>query len=207
MRPLIPVLLFLGAATATLASAPPARSGSDQALKSPAAFLSITDTQSRSLALYGEMTRVIESPRCQNCHPATRLPTQGDDRHPHNPRIWSDDDGHGVSGLHCNACHQATNSAAWGERIKSVPGDPKWALAPASMAWQGKSPGDICREIKDPARNGGRDLAAIHEHMAADHLVGWAWRPGEGRHPAPGTQAQFGALVKSWIDTGAACPA
>jgi hypothetical protein len=42
--------------------------------------------------------------------------------------------------------------------------------------------------------------------MAEDHLVGWAWNPGDGRKPAPGTQAQFGALVQAWIDTGAKCP-
>ena len=38
-------------------------------------------------------------------------------------------------------------------------------------------------------------------------LVGWAWAPGFGRAPAPGTQQQAGALVEAWIKTGAACPA
>lgn len=42
--------------------------------------------------------------------------------------------------------------------------------------------------------------------MAHDHLVGWGWNPGEGRAPAPGTQAQFGELIQAWIDTGAKCP-
>jgi hypothetical protein len=46
----------------------------------------------------------------------------------------------------------------------------------------------------------------MHEHMAHDSLVGWGWAPGGQREPAPGTQAQFGALIKAWIDTGAACP-
>jgi hypothetical protein len=31
-----------------------------------------------------------------------------------------------------------------------VPGNPKWALAPAEMAWRGKSLGEICRQIQDP---------------------------------------------------------
>ena len=43
--------------------------------------------------------------------------------------------------------------------------------------------------------------------MAHDDLVGWGWHPGDGREPAPGTQAAFGALIKYWVDTGAACPA
>jgi len=74
------------------------------------------------------------------------------------------------------------------------------------MSWQGKTLGEICRQIKDRARNGGRSLADIRTHMATDRLVGWAWRPGEGRKPAPGTQAEFGTLIEAWISTGAHCP-
>lgn len=79
-------------------------------------------------------------------------------------------------------------------------------LAPREQAWEGKSLGEICRQLKDPARNGERTLAELHEHMAEDGLVGWGWHPGEGRAPAPGSQEQLGILVKAWIDSGAACP-
>jgi hypothetical protein len=91
--------------------------------------------------------------------------------------------------------------------LKSIPGNPAWHLAPIEMAWVGKSLGEICQQLKDPARNGGRDLSKIVEHMSHDSLVGWGWNPGEGREPAPGTQAEFGELIKAWVDTGAACPA
>ena len=74
------------------------------------------------------------------------------------------------------------------------------------MAWQGKSLGDICRQLKDVQLNGGRDLAALQEHIAKDDLVAWAWNPGEGRNPAPGSQAAVGELVRAWIDSGAECP-
>ena len=87
-----------------------------------------------------------------------------------------------------------------------VPGNPKWPLAPASMAWQGKTLGEICRQLKDPKRNGGRDLAEIVHHVSEDELVGWAWRPGGNRAPAPGTQQQFGELIKAWAALGAVCP-
>jgi hypothetical protein len=43
--------------------------------------------------------------------------------------------------------------------------------------------------------------------MAEDSLVGWGWLPGTGRQPAPGTQKEFGELIKAWVETGAACPA
>jgi hypothetical protein len=75
------------------------------------------------------------------------------------------------------------------------------------MAWEGKSLREICEQLKDRKRNGGKTLAQIHEHNASDTLVGWGWNPGSGRTPAPGTQAQFGALTKAWIDSGAKCPA
>ena len=91
-------------------------------------------------------------------------------------------------------------------RSSGVPGHPKWHLAPASMAWAGKSLGEICRQIKDPARNGGLDMPALLKHMAEDTLVGWAWAPGGKRTPAPGTQAAFGATMRAWAETGAVCP-
>jgi hypothetical protein len=71
------------------------------------------------------------------------------------------------------------------------------------MAWEGKSVGEICRRIKDPMGNGGRSLALLQEHIAKDDLVAWAWSPGAGRTPAPGTQALVGVLIQAWIDAGA----
>lgn len=52
----------------------------------------------------------------------------------------------------------------------------------------------------------GRDLAAIVRHVTSDPLVLWAWQPGPGREPAPGTNAMFGELVEAWADSGAVCP-
>jgi hypothetical protein len=116
--------------------------------------------------------------------------------------------GIGVPGLPCAACHTDKNfRLSVGEAsYESIPGHARWGLAPIEMAWQGKSPAEICRQIKDPSRNGGRSLALLQEHMAKDDLVGWAWHPGAGRRPAPGTQAEFGAVVAAWIGTGAECP-
>ena len=87
-----------------------------------------------------------------------------------------------------------------------MPGHPAWHLAPREMAWEGKTLGEICRQINDPERNGGRSLADLAEHIGNDTLVGWAWQPGLGRTPAPGTQKAAGRLVEAWIETGAACP-
>jgi len=53
----------------------------------------------------------------------------------------------------------------------------------------------------------GHTLRKIVDHMGKDELVGWAWKPGADRAPAPGTQAALGALVNAWADSGAVCPA
>ena len=157
-------------------------------------------------ALFTAFVPVLRHPRCMNCHPVKRQPTQGDDLHAHIPPVHAGAGDHGVPGLPCKSCHGDKNVATLSSSIASIPGHSHWGLAPASMAWQGKSLSEICVQLKDTARNGGRSLSKIHEHMATDPLVGWAWHPGEGRIPAPGTQVQFGALIEAWISTGAHCP-
>lgn len=171
-------------------------------LRSAGSFASIAKPAERSRALFQEAGKVITSARCMNCHPAGDTPSQGEAREPHSPQVVRGADGHGAVGMRCNTCHQTENYAA-----SRVPGHPAWGVAPLEMAWQGRTLAQICEQLKDPKRNGGRTLAQLQEHMAHDTLVGWAWDPGGGRKPAPGTQAQFGELITAWIETGAECPA
>jgi hypothetical protein len=179
-----------------------------ESLRPPSAFADIADRAARSRALFAEAAKVITSPRCMNCHPAGDNPSQGDNEHVHKPAAFRGEAGVGVPGLPCAACHTDKNfPLSVGEAsYQSIPGHSRWGLAPIEMAWQGKSPDQICRQIKDPAHNGGRSLALLQEHMAKDDLVGWAWHPGAGRRPAPGTQEEFGAIISAWINTGAECP-
>ena len=51
------------------------------------AFDTITDQAARSVALFEEAGKVIQHPRCVNCHPAGDRPLQGDDSHPHVPWV------------------------------------------------------------------------------------------------------------------------
>ena len=188
------IIIVLAGTAASLAGA--------EDLRGPETFSSITNQSERSRALFVEAGRVLQHPRCLNCHPVGERPTQGNDSHPHSPLVVRGPDDKGAIGLRCTTCHQSANYEPSG-----VPGHPLWHVAPKSMAWQTKSLGQICEQIKDPRRNGGKTLAAIHEHMAHDSLVGWAWMPGGNREPAPGTQAQLGALIAAWIQSGATCPA
>lgn len=184
----------------TSLSAAPARLAVEH-LRPVESFTGIPDPQLRSVAFFQEAGRVIQSPRCMNCHPRNDRPTQTAAMRPHIPWVMRGADGGGAESLRCTTCHHDTNFAASG-----TPGNPKWKLAPIEMAWQGKTLGEICRQIQDPGRGGMAHAKLLH-HMAEDVLVGWAWHPGGDRKPAPGTQAEFGALIKAWIDTGAQCPA
>jgi mono/diheme cytochrome c family protein len=157
-----------------------------------------------SRAAFLQIYRVLTSPRCQNCHPAGDAPLQGDDSHVHLQNVTRGKDGHGVYGMRCDTCHQATNLPG----AHMPPGNPKWALPSPEhkMVFVGRSAGELCKQIKDPKQNGGRSLEALLDHMANDDLVGWGWSPGEGRTLPPLSRPDTVAQVRVWMDGGAACP-
>ena len=170
-------------------------------LRPAADFAGIADARARAVAIFVEAGKVLMHPRCVNCHPRGDTPRQTDAMRLHHPLVVRGKDGHGASGMACDTCHHAANFDPAG-----VPGHPNWHLAPIEMAWEGKSLGEICQQIKDVNRNSGMTMDKLIQHVSEDTLVGWGWSPGAGRTPAPGSQAQFGALVRAWADAGAHCP-
>lgn len=190
------LIFFIGLA---LGGALPAFSAPD--LRGPEAFSGISDKGDRSRALFLEASKVMLHPRCKNCHPSGDSPTQGDEGRLHDPPVARGDHDQGIPALKCGSCHQDRNL-----ELARVPGGSLWHLAPRSMAWAGRSPTAICEQLKDPHRNGGRALNEVVDHAAHDTQVGWAWHPGWGREPAPGTQERFGQLMAAWVETGAECP-
>ena len=161
---------------------------------------------SEGLQLYSQIHQVLVHPRCMNCHPRGDSPRQGDEAYLHVPPVTRGSKDSGAAGLHCNACHQAENYLPSG-----VPGAPTWHLAPRSMAWEGKSAGEICRQMLDPRRNGGKSPAQIVEHLTDDKLVAWGWDPGadvrgKARTPVPIPKEEFNRIVKGWANAGAPCP-
>ena len=176
--------------------------GQSDSLATPESFASIGDTAQRSVALFTELGKVLTHPRCVNCHPAGDRPRQGEMGRPA-PAAGRARRGRSWPRRPCaarSATRRPTSSPAACRAI------PEWHLAPREMAWEGKTLGEICVQIKDPERNGGRSLEDLIHHIGNDTLVGWAWAPGYGRQPAPGTQKEAGALVEAWVKTGAVCP-
>ncbi len=148
--------------------------------------------------------KVLMSPRCMNCHPAGDVPLQGDDSHLHTQGVQRGPDGKGVYALKCSNCHQPANSPG----LHAPPGNPKWALPPATMkmVFQGKSPAALAAQLKDPSKNGHRSLAQLVDHITNDTLVRQGWHPGEGRTLPPLSHEVFAANFKAWIDKGAYVP-
>lgn len=172
-----------------------------QTLAAPESFASIEDVKARSLALFAEIGKVLTSPRCMNCHSANDRPRQGDNGRLHQPPVFRGADGLGLPSMRCPICHLSANFDP-----ARMPGNEPWFMAPSEMVWEGKTLSQICLQMRDPERNGGRSLADLVHHIGDDRLVGWAWNPGVGRSPAPGTQDQAKALIQAWVDTGAVCP-
>src|SRR6202795_2221929 len=147
------IIIVLAATAGSLAGA--------EDLRGPETFASITNQSERSRALFVEAGRGLQHPRSMNCPPVGERPTQGNDSHPHSPLVVRGPDDKGAIGLRCTTCHQNANYETSG-----VPVHPLWHVAPRSMSWQTKSLGEICEQIKNPRRNGGKTLAAIQEHAA-----------------------------------------
>jgi hypothetical protein len=74
------------------------------------------------------------------------------------------------------------------------------------MVFEGKSPGELCRQLKDPKQNGGHSVADAIEHLHKDPLVFWGWNPGDGRTLPPLSHAEFVQKMDEWLKNGAACP-
>jgi len=161
-----------------------------------------------ALAAFATVQAVLQHPRCQNCHIPGDAPLQFDAGAAHAQNVRRGPDGKGAPGLPCATCHAAANPpASYGPHMP--PGAPDWHLPPPDrkMVFIGLSGAELCATIKDPRRNGNRDLAALLEHVSHDRLVLWGWDPGVGRAPVSVPHDAFVRAVKAWIAGGAPCPA
>ncbi len=156
---------------------------------------------------WSKIFEVFSHPRCANCHvpednrPRWSGPSYGQTRL-HGMSINGGESRIGAETLPCSTCHGEANAPV----PHGPPGAPHWALAPVEMVWWGKSSSEICEQIKDLDRNGGRTLAEVADHIAEDPLVLWGWQPGTGREPAPYSAGEVAQLVRDWDASGAVCP-
>jgi hypothetical protein len=189
MRTVLPLAVAAGIAAAFAAAAQP-------------------PSEPEALAAFGVVQRVLQHPRCQNCHIPGDAPLQFDEGRVHSQNVLRGRDGRGARGLACATCHATRNPpASYGPH--TPPGAPNWQLPPPEhkMVFIGLPGGELCRGLKNRAENGGRDLAALLAHVRDDELVGWGWSPGLGRAPVDVPREELVAAFRRWMDAGAPCPA
>lgn len=190
------------AAIATLLLAACSSSSSSSGTSAPR-----TGASDPGLVAFETVRGVLQHPRCQNCHPAGDAPLQGDDGHVHTQNIQRGPEGKGAVGAECTTCHGPANPPSnYGLHIP--PGvEVGWHMPhpDQKLVFVGVSPHDLCEQVKDPARNGGKDMAALRVHLD-DPLVQWGWDPGFGRAPVTTPRAEFLAAWEAWAAAGAPCP-
>jgi hypothetical protein len=161
-------------------------------------------------------------------------PRQGDDRHPHYYTVLRGDVvafptaektgtvyiGTGTDFEHCTFCHGSKNDPVTGipgtTNPDFNPGQPFWALAPASMAWEAE-PGvplngaQLCANLLNKQLNGNRNPNDLLHHIKTEPLVKWSFNPGIAQNGKPRTTPPISQdeLVKQftiWIAEGTPCP-
>lgn len=176
--------------------------------RSSSAYITIEADTNEFVAdtAYHTMMQVLTHERCLNCHPNDNVPKQGDENHPHYFGMSGGEEDKGFAATKCATCHQEENNIYSG-----VPGAPHWALAPKSMAWEGRTAAEIAANMLDTSKNGNRSHEDLIHHLTEDELVLWAFNPGvdhEGqpRTKPPVSEAEYKAAVKAWFANGAIIP-
>ena len=173
---------------------------------------------SDGLAAFDRIYEVVTHPRCANCHvgpegiPMWSGPSYGKTR-AHGMNIRAGESRIGIEALACSSCH--TKLSEDREGANDLPhAAPRvnafWRLAPAEFVWFGQSKDEICAQFSDPDRTGGRDAVGLARHLVedAEHggFIGWGWKPGGNREPAPYTLQDHVNDILAWGAAGTPCP-
>lgn len=162
------------------------------------------------LSAWDRVYEVTSHPRCSNCHvgadnrPMWSGPSYGKTR-PHGMNINAGESRIGAETLVCSTCHALRETG-----INDVPhAAPQvamnWQLAPVEAEWFGKSSTDVCNQLRDPERNGGRSLIELAQHLDHDLILHWAWEPGGGREMAPYSLQEHIDDILAWGTAGFPC--
>ena len=162
------------------------------------------------LAAWDRIFEVVSHPRCANCHtgpsdrPMWSGPSYGETR-VHGMNIRAGESRIGAEFIPCRTCH-VTSETASNDTPHSAPQvADAWRLAPVEAHWFGQSSDDICRQLRDPERNGGRTVEDLADHLDHDVILHWAWSPGGGREPAPYNLDIHIRDLRIWGNAGQPC--
>ncbi|WP_422928669.1 hypothetical protein [Singulisphaera sp. PoT] len=202
LRPFVPLTLALS--TVALATWLLLPNEAARGASATAARAEKPKDEAASKAAFLEAYKVLMHPRCMNCHPSGDIPLQGDDSHLHAQNVQRGPDGKGKYALKCANCHQLSNLPG----LNMPPGNPNWHLPPPNMkmVFQGLTPRELARQLKDPELNGHKTLDELLHHVTEDKLVLGGWDPGDGRTKPPLSHEEFARKMREWIENGAVEP-
>lgn len=195
-----------------LALAAPAGAEGTTAIVAPPEQGSVSHAD--GLAAWDRVHAVLSHPRCANCHVGSdNIPLWSGPEYaapgPHGMNISAGDSRIGAETLACGTCHITSTDPVNGphDAPATMLG---WQLAPVEMVWYGQTSAQICAQMSDPDRNGGRDWIQLAEHLRDDAahggFVAWGFAPGGGRQPAPGDLQSHIDDVLKWGAAGQPCP-
>lgn len=173
-----------------------------------------TISSDEGLAAWERIHDVFTHPRCLNCHVGKdSIPLwstrDSDSAQAHGMRIQGGDSRIGAETLLCSSCHQVSL------RPNTVPHAAPhtgmvWRLAPIEFQWTDKNSVEICEQVRAPQTNGGRDEAALIEHILHDArvrgFISWGFDPGPDRSSPPGSLQSHLEDMAMWTSAGMPCP-
>lgn len=171
-------------------------------------------SRAEGLAAWNKIHAVVSHPRCASCHVDDKaVPMWIGDYYggtrPHGMNIQGGESRSGEETLPCATCHRTSTKPNLVPRAAPHAGI-DWMLAPAQFVWFGKTSSEICQQMRDPKRNGGRDGAGLVEHIVHDRdvqgFIAWGFDPGGGRESPPGTLQQHLDDMVKWTSAGMPCP-
>ncbi len=198
--------LIVGAILAISLSATVVAAGENVSINPPAEG-SVSAEQ--GLEAWVRVFQVTSHPRCSNCHVGAEYRPMwsglgyGKTRR-HGMNTNAGESRIGAESLACSTCH------AMREGLNDMPHAPpqvamNWQLAPVEAEWFGKSSVEVCNQLRDPDRNGGRTYLDLATHLDHDLILHWAWNPGGGREPAPYSLQEHVNDVLTWDVAGMPC--
>ena len=163
--------------------------------------------RSDGLAAFETVAPVLQHPRCQNCHIPGDAPLQFDAGLAHAQNVLRGAGRQGRAGPPVRDVPRRREPAG---ELRRAHAARRAELAPAAAGAEDGLHRALERRAlrapQGPGSNGGKDLAALLEHVDRRQARALGLEPRRRPRAVPVPHAEFVAKFKEWMDAGAPCP-